>query len=86
MFHNVLKHNQLNKASFTYDPTGKKIRLDYGTSVSPSGFILWNGGFNEANAQYGQSFIVRKWINNPLLTLKSYHKLYQQPSSSDYTY
>ena len=67
MFHNVLKHNQLNKASFTYDPTGKKIRLDYGTSVSPSGFILWNGGFKEANAQYGQSFIREKVDKQPII-------------------
>jgi len=47
---------ELNKASFTHDPTGNKMRLDYGASVDKTGFILWNGGFKEGTAQYGQSF------------------------------
>jgi len=56
---------ELNKASFTHDPTGNKMRLDYGASVSPNGFILWNGGFKEATAQYGQSFIREKENKQP---------------------
>ena len=70
MFHNVQKHNQLYKASFTYDLTCKKMRLDYGTSVSPFGFILWNGGFKEANAQYGQSFIREKEDKQPIINFE----------------
>jgi hypothetical protein len=46
----------LTKASFTHDPTGNKMRLDYGASVDKTGFILWNGGFKEGTAQSGQSF------------------------------
>ena len=61
---------ELNKASFTHDPTGKKMRLDYGASVSPSGFILWNGGFKEATAQYGQSFIREKENKQPIIDIE----------------
>jgi hypothetical protein len=48
---------ELSKASFSHDPTGNKMRLDYGASVKNNGFILWNGGFKEGTAQYGQSFV-----------------------------
>ena len=48
---------ELTKASFTHDPTGNKMRLDYGASVDKTGFTLWNGGFKESTAQSGQSFV-----------------------------
>jgi len=45
------------KASFSYDATGKAgHRIDYGGGVENNLFYLWNGGFRQNHAQYGQGF------------------------------
>jgi len=45
------------KASFSYDATGKAgHRLDYGGGVENNQFYLWNGGYRQSDASYGQVF------------------------------
>ena len=56
---------ELTKATFTHDPTGNKMRLDYGANVDPAGFYLWNGGFKEGTAKSGQSFDREKGGTQP---------------------
>jgi hypothetical protein len=50
---------ELTEARFSYDVTGKMgDRIDYGASVTSNGtFELWHGGFKNATANYGQSFV-----------------------------
>ncbi|MEY4380858.1 MAG: hypothetical protein RJA92_238 [Bacteroidota bacterium] len=50
---------ELTEARFSYDVTGKMgDRIDYGASVASNGaFELWHGGFKNATANYGQSFL-----------------------------
>jgi len=48
---------ELTQSSFSYDATGKAgDRIDYGGGVSEGKFYLWNGGFQKANAVYGDIF------------------------------
>lgn len=48
---------ELTQSSFSYDATGKAgDRIDYGAGVIDGRFYLWNGGFQKANAVYGQVF------------------------------
>jgi FKBP-type peptidyl-prolyl cis-trans isomerase len=49
---------ELAQASFSYDATGKAgDRIDYGGGTTPDGkFYLWNGGFQRADAAYGDIF------------------------------
>lgn len=48
---------ELTQSSFSYDATGKAgDRIDYGGGVENEKFYLWNGGFQKANAVYGQVF------------------------------
>jgi hypothetical protein len=49
---------ELTQASFSYDATGKAgDRIDYGGGTTPDGkFYLWNGGFQRADAAYGDIF------------------------------
>lgn len=48
---------ELTQSSFSYDATGKAgDRIDYGGGVENGNFYLWNGGFQKANAVYGQVF------------------------------
>lgn len=48
---------ELTQSTFSYDATGKAgDRIDYGGGVENGNFYLWNGGFQKANAVYGQSF------------------------------
>ncbi len=48
---------ELTKSIFSYDATGKAgDRIDYGAGVDNNQFYLWNGGFQSATAQYGNSF------------------------------
>jgi len=48
---------ELTKSTFSYDATGQAgDRIDYGGGVNNSQFYLWNGGFKEANAKFGDVF------------------------------
>jgi FKBP-type peptidyl-prolyl cis-trans isomerase len=48
---------ELTQSTFSYDATGKAgDRIDYGGGVENGNFYLWNGGFQKANAVYGQLF------------------------------
>jgi len=48
---------ELTKSTFSFDATGKAgDRIDYGGGVSNGQFYLWNGGFKEANAKFGDEF------------------------------
>lgn len=48
---------ELTQSSFSYDATGKAgDRMDYGGGVSDGKFYLWNGGFQKANAAFGDIF------------------------------
>jgi len=48
---------ELTQSSFSYDATGKAgDRIDYGGGISEGKFYLWNGGFQKANAIYGDIF------------------------------
>ncbi len=60
---------ELTEARFSYDVTGKMgDRIDYGASVTPTGaFELWHGGFKNATANYGQSFIRPAQQNKPVI-------------------
>ena len=45
---------ELTKSTFSYDATGKAgDRIDYGAGVNDGKFYLWNGGFQPANAKFG---------------------------------
>lgn len=47
----------IEKASFSFDATGKAgHRIDYGGGVENNLFYLWNGGFRQNDAEYGQIF------------------------------
>lgn len=49
---------ELTQSTFSYDATGKAgDRIDYGGGVENEKFYLWNGGFQKANAVYGQVFV-----------------------------
>ena len=46
---------ELTKSTFSYDATGKAgDRIDYGAGVNDGKFYLWNGGFQQANAKFGE--------------------------------
>jgi FKBP-type peptidyl-prolyl cis-trans isomerase len=48
---------ELAQSTFSYDATGKaEDRIDYGGGVADGKFYLWNGGFEKANATYGEIF------------------------------
>ncbi len=48
---------ELTKSSFSYDATAKAgDRIDYGAGVNDGKFYLWNGGFQPANAKFGDVF------------------------------
>ena len=48
---------EITQSSFSYDATGKAgDRIDYGGGVTDGKFYLWNGGFQKANAVYGELF------------------------------
>ncbi len=48
---------ELTKSTFSYDATGKAgDRIDYGGGVNDGKFYLWNGGFQPANAKFGDVF------------------------------
>jgi FKBP-type peptidyl-prolyl cis-trans isomerase len=60
---------ELTEARFSYDVTGKMgDRIDYGAGVAPTGaFELWHGGFKNATANYGQSFLRPAQQNKPVI-------------------
>ncbi len=48
---------EITQSSFSYDATGKAgDRIDYGGGMDNGKFYLWNGGFQKANAAYGDLF------------------------------
>lgn len=48
---------EITQSSFSYDATGKAgDRIDYGAGVANNRFYIWNGGFQKANAAYGDLF------------------------------
>ncbi len=48
---------ELTESMFSYDATGKAgDRIDYGGGTEGEKFYLWNGGFQPANARYGDLF------------------------------
>lgn len=48
---------ELTKSIFSCDATGKAgDRIDYGGGVTDAQFYLWNGGFKQANAKFGDEF------------------------------
>jgi FKBP-type peptidyl-prolyl cis-trans isomerase len=48
---------ELTESSFSYDATGKAgDRIDYGGGTENGKFYLWNGGFQKANAKFGDIF------------------------------
>lgn len=48
---------ELTQSTFSYDATGKAgDRIDYGGGVVDGSFYLWNGGFQKANAAFGDVF------------------------------
>lgn len=50
--------NEITKASFSYDATGRaRDRLDYGAGTEAGKFYLWNGGFRAANIQFGDTLL-----------------------------
>ena len=60
---------ELTEARFSYDVTGKMgDRIDYGAGVATNGaFELWHGGFKNATANYGQSFVRPAQQNKPVI-------------------
>jgi FKBP-type peptidyl-prolyl cis-trans isomerase len=60
---------ELTEARFSYDVTGKMgDRIDYGAGVATNGaFELWHGGFKNATANYGQSFVRPALQNKPVI-------------------
>ena len=52
------KWQELTKAKFTYDATGKAgDRIDYEAGTDNDKFYLGNGGFKEANVKYGDTIV-----------------------------
>jgi FKBP-type peptidyl-prolyl cis-trans isomerase len=48
---------ELTQSTFSYDATGKAgDRIDYGGGEENGKFYLWNGGFQKANAKFGDVF------------------------------
>ena len=48
---------ELTQSTFSFDATGKAgDRIDFGGGVQDGKFYLWNGGFQKANAKYGDLF------------------------------
>lgn len=60
---------ELTKSSFSYDATGKAgDRIDYGGGTAADGrFYLWNGGFQPANAKYGDLFTRPATAQKPVI-------------------
>ena len=62
--------NEITKASFSYDATGRaKDRTDYGAGSEADKFYLWNGGFQPANVQYGDTVHRKAGASTPVVDL-----------------
>jgi Domain of unknown function (DUF3472)/Domain of unknown function (DUF5077)/FKBP-type peptidyl-prolyl cis-trans isomerase len=62
--------NELTAAKFSYDATGKAgDRIDYGGGSENGQFYLWNGGFQPADAKYGDIFLRKALGQNPVIDL-----------------
>ncbi len=61
------KSIELTEAKFSYDATAKaKDRIDFGGGVENNKFYLWNGGFQLANAKFGDSFVRKENKQRPI--------------------
>lgn len=59
---------ELTQSSFSYDATGKaRDRIDYGGGMEDGKFYLWNGGFQKANAVYGDLFNRPATLKRPVI-------------------
>ncbi len=64
------KWQELTKAKFTYDATGKAgDRIDYEAGTDKNHFYLGNGGFKEANVTYADSFSRYPTLIPPVIDL-----------------
>lgn len=60
----------ITQSGFSYDATGKAgDRIDYGGGVSDNKFYLWNGGFENADAKFGDRFTIKPADQKPLIDL-----------------
>ncbi|MDE3145256.1 MAG: DUF3472 domain-containing protein, partial [Bacteroidota bacterium] len=61
------KFIELTESKFSYDATAKaKDRIDFGGGVENNKFYLWNGGFQTANAKFGDSFMRKENKQRPV--------------------
>ena len=62
---------ELTETNFSYDATGKAgDRIDYGAGTTGDGrFYLWNGGFQQPNAAYGNVFKREATGKRPVIDL-----------------
>jgi Domain of unknown function (DUF3472)/Domain of unknown function (DUF5077)/FKBP-type peptidyl-prolyl cis-trans isomerase len=64
------KWQELTKAKFTYDATGKAgDRIDYEAGADNDHFYLGNGGFKEANVKYADTFVRKPTQIPPVIDL-----------------
>ena len=68
----IQQHNgrwqELTEAIFSCDATGRaKDRIDFGGGMENNRFYLWNGGFQPANAAYGDKFTRNGHLQRPLI-------------------
>lgn len=62
--------NELTAAKFSYDATGKAgDRIDYGGGSENGKFYLWNGGFQNSDAGYGDIILRKAIAQNPVIDL-----------------
>ena len=62
--------NELTAAKFSYDATGKAgDRIDYGGGSENGKFYLWNGGYQQADAGYGDIILRKAVAQTPVIDL-----------------
>ena len=61
---------ELTECKFSCDATGKALdRIDFGGGTENNSFYLWNGGFENANAKYGDAFSRATTDQKPVIDL-----------------
>ncbi len=59
---------EITQSAFSYDATGKAgDRTDYGGGTEANQFYLWNGGFKETGAKYGDVFNRNPNMSSPVV-------------------
>ncbi len=62
--------NELLAAKFSYDATGKAgDRIDYGGGSENGKFYLWNGGYQQSDAGYGDIILRKPVAQTPVIDL-----------------